>query len=192
MVRQATMSRPTHKVSIAGRVVDAVTRHPLAGVEVTLAARGPLRTITAADGAFRFLDLPDGDHHLAFALPSAGRRYGTTTEDVTLKDGQRALCTAALPPSGVSGKIDYPDVDPPIGASMYPLVRLEGSGEEAYGEADGSYRVLAIEPGVDTPPRPRKLNITVPGYEPLALDAPIVQGEVHDAGVTTLTASTSR
>ncbi|MEP7120829.1 MAG: carboxypeptidase-like regulatory domain-containing protein [Byssovorax sp.] len=194
MATQATITGATSKVSIAGRVIDGVTDRPLAGVAVaiTTGARAPHQATTAADGAFRFVNLPDGEYTLSFDLPSAGRRYGTTTVGITLKDGAREVRTVKLPPTGIAGKIDYPDQDPRSGTSMYPLVRLPGSGEEVYGEADGSYRVLAIEPGLGTPPVPRSLIITVPGYEPLAFTALIVRGQVCVVDSQKLTASTNR
>lgn len=98
-------SEISHRASIAGKVVCAVTGSPLQGVSVTMnvaaaplafqsfiAARSgehgarwatleerPDRTKTARDGCFRFVDLPSGAYPLLFAMPGSEGRYGTTT-----------------------------------------------------------------------------------------------------------------
>jgi hypothetical protein len=88
-----------HRVTIAGRVIDPDTDQPISSalVELTsvpngfrqrLALKGlqygdrwqemcnrPDRSLTAIDGFFYFVDLPDGKYQLAAFLPKFGNRY---------------------------------------------------------------------------------------------------------------------
>src|SRR6185295_7238261 len=112
-----------HRAVIAGRVTDARTGRPLPGARVEITAGPPAftgrpallarqhgsrwetmaerpdRTRAAADGFFRFLDLPAGPYTLTGSLPGSGSRYGTATAQVALTvDGQGnvSLQTAVL------------------------------------------------------------------------------------------------
>jgi hypothetical protein len=95
-----TWSVAHHRVSIWGKVSDALTQKPMAGVLVTLTKRPaefeqilqrlaqyagsdwakraerPDRTRTRFDGLYYFLDLPDGDYDVSAFLPNCGKRYG--------------------------------------------------------------------------------------------------------------------
>lgn len=108
-----------HRVAIAGRVTDAATQQPLVGAQVVLSAvppafaarlsvlaglagtatlaRGesrPDRTYTAADGAYRFTDLPPGSYTLTV---TAGPQYqpASTTASVTTNGGGEIQMTLA-------------------------------------------------------------------------------------------------
>jgi hypothetical protein len=84
-----------HQVTIAGRVVDAVTGKPIAGAHVEITKGAPEfteklaliakyessegarptelgTTRTRPDGLFYFLDLPEGDYKLVAFLPKGG------------------------------------------------------------------------------------------------------------------------
>ncbi|NER93789.1 MAG: carboxypeptidase regulatory-like domain-containing protein [Symploca sp. SIO1B1] len=75
----------SHKVSIAGQVIDKCTEKAISGATVTIQEveeksqqfkskyLKPVKT--AADGWFHFIDLPDGTYTLEASLPSAGSRY---------------------------------------------------------------------------------------------------------------------
>lgn len=110
-----------HRVSIWGKVTDAVTQKPIAGAEVTLTkmpaefkktlgrlaqyagnewaerSQRPDRTRSRADGLYYFLDLPDGDYEIRALLPNCGKRYGEVREKKKVsgvgqnKSGQEAL-----------------------------------------------------------------------------------------------------
>jgi len=110
-----------HWVAIWGKVIDAVTRKPVAGALVTLTSmptklektlqlqaqyfgdewknrmQRPDRTYSRPDGLYYFLDLPDGDYEVSASLPSCGKRYGDVHEKkrVSINDregtGQQAL-----------------------------------------------------------------------------------------------------
>lgn len=163
------------RVSLAGRVIDAVTERPLAGVTVVVVG-SPRRTSTAPDGTFRFVGLPDGDLVIHVSLPSAGLRYGVAQKSVSLPSPE--LLQVKLCPTGVSGLVSCAAS---AEQAMYPLVRLTGSGEDAYGDAEGNFRLLAIEPGH------RTLIVTLPGCEARYVDATIAQGEVPDLGTIEIT-----
>ena len=169
----------TSRVSIAGCVVDGETKRPLAGVRVAIVDSSRV-TATAGDGTFHLADLPGSEYEISFELPGAGLRYGTTTQVVTVEEGGRAVITAELPPTGVKGVVLSP-----VGGSIYPRAQLAGSGEGIYGGADGSFRLLAVEPGA------RRILLTAPGCEPRVIDAAITRGEVLDAGAVQLTERSS-
>lgn len=172
---EVQMGPLTSIMSVAGWVVDDATGRPLAGATVEIGS-GLQQTTTAADGSFRFLGLPVGDYQLSATLPGAGRRYGNDTGAATVRAGSRPLVTLRLPPTGVSGTVMSP-----VGGAVYPLVRLVGSSEEVYGEADGSFRLLGVEPG------PRELLITAPGCALCKVSAALTQGTIEDAGEIQLT-----
>jgi hypothetical protein len=69
----------------------------------------------------------------------------------------------------------------PVGGAIYPLVRLVSSSEETYGEADGTFRVLGVEPG------PRALLVTAPGCALRTVTATLTRGAIADAGDIQLT-----
>jgi len=102
-----------HRVSIWGKVSDAVTQKPIAGAEVTLTkmpaelektlerlaqyagnewaegSQRPDRTRSRADGLYYFLDLPDGDYEIRALLPNCGRRYGEMRQKKKVSRGDR-------------------------------------------------------------------------------------------------------
>lgn len=169
-----------HRVSIAGKVVDAETSRPIAGVRAAIEAapalRQPDQTVTADDGCFWFADLPDGTYTIAFSIPGGGRFYGAIRHDFTVPgdlvttspEGSVTLeiPQVALPPTGVRGQI--------LGVDAAPLpmarVRVQGSGEKAYGDAEGRFYLTGVEPGV------RRLEISAPGYEPARATVTVAAG----------------
>lgn len=88
-----------HRVSIWGKVIDAVTQKPVGGADVMLTSMPavfeqtlqrlaeysgdewekrtprPDRTRSRADGLYYFLDLPDGDYEVIALLPNCGKHY---------------------------------------------------------------------------------------------------------------------
>jgi len=93
-----------HRVSLWGKVTDAVTQKPIVGAEVTLTKmpasfeerlkrlaqyagsewasriQRPDQTRTRFDGLYYFLDLPDGEYGISAVLPNCGKRYGEATQ----------------------------------------------------------------------------------------------------------------
>jgi hypothetical protein len=123
--------------SLAGIVVHAGTREPLARARVTATSptlAEPRVSITAGDGRFEFRTLPAGVYSLAvtrtgFAPQPFGARAGSAPAAVRLETGQRVTTVEiALEPAGViAGQILDEDLQPFAGARVEALVsRLEG------------------------------------------------------------------
>lgn len=159
-----------HRVSIWGKVIDAVTQKPIAGADVRLSkmpapfvktlerlaryagdewatrTQRPDRTRSRADGLFYFLDLPDGDYEIRALLPNCARRYGEERQQKkvsqagTLKEMWVGL---ALPATVIRGRI-Y-DAAKKAGVVMAE-VRLKGSGERTFSGPRGDFTLGPIEP----------------------------------------------
>jgi hypothetical protein len=115
--------------------------------------------VSARDGFFHFLDLPAGQYTLSASLPDSGTRYGTATAQITLSaDGQGnvSLGTSdlALPATTVQGRIK----SAPNAGVWMAEVRVQGSGERAWSDAQGNYVIPGIEAGT------RKLLVTARGF----------------------------
>jgi hypothetical protein len=176
-----------HQVAIAGQVTDAQTGKVMNGVRVEITAapaaftdflnfrkiqfgqswetmaERPDRTNTMADGAFRLLDLPDGQYKLTASLPGAGSRYGAADAVVTVtRDAQgkitRAAAQIALPPTTIKGRITGQGA----GALQMAEVRVKGSGERAFSDAQGQYLLVGVEAGA------RTVLVSAQGFQPAA------------------------
>jgi protocatechuate 3,4-dioxygenase beta subunit len=151
-----------HRATIAGRVTSAQTGKPLAGARVDIAsntAAGPA-VFTAGDGFFCFLDLKPGQYTLTASLPGSGSRYGTKSAPVTLAgDGQgnAVLQTVdlALPATTVKGKVK----DGAGQAVKMAEVRVQGSGESAWSDAQGNYALNGVEVGS------RRIAVSARGFQ---------------------------
>jgi protocatechuate 3,4-dioxygenase beta subunit len=141
-----------HRASIAGRVTDAQTGKPLPGVRVGIAS-GP-EVLTAGDGFYRFLDLPAGTYTLTASLPGSGSRYGTASEQVTLGEDLE-MVDLALPATTVKGKVK----DQGGQAVKMAEVRVQGSGERAWSDAQGNYALSGVEAGS------RKIAVSASGFQ---------------------------
>jgi hypothetical protein len=181
----AAVETVRHQVAIAGQVTDAQTGRAISGARVQLTTAPPAftdflalralpygehwatlverpdRTRTAADGHFHFLDLPDGAYTCTATLPGAGSRYGTAQAGATvLRDaaGNLSMVTAnlALPPTTVKGQIADQDTADPV---FMAEVRVQGSGERAFSNAQGDYLLTGLETGI------RTVQVTAQGYQ---------------------------
>ncbi len=82
-----------HQAAIVGCVTDAATKQPVVGAQVRIESapaafqrlvvarsaqdKRPIdRTVSAHDGHFHFVDLPDGQYTLTASLPEPRPRYG--------------------------------------------------------------------------------------------------------------------
>lgn len=167
-----------HRAAIAGRVLEAGTGRPLAGARVEIA--DGRHVLSATDGFYRFLNLPPGQYTLTASLPGSGSRYGTKSEPVTLADdgqGNAVLATVdlALPATTIQGKVK----DQSDQAVRMAEVRVQGSGEKAWSDAQGNYVLSGVEAGA------RSIAVTARGFqkvsEAVALGQP---GAVANRDVT--------
>jgi 5-hydroxyisourate hydrolase-like protein (transthyretin family) len=174
-----------HQVAIAGHVTDEETGKPLPGVAVTIVAMpqkfrqkldllakarrvrtttvadGLERTKTRADGLFYFLDLPDGDYTLSAFVPSQATRYGPIEKSVAVtRDGDGNLKLApvnfTLQPTTLKGTVTETEHNAPV---MLAEIRIKGSGECAFTNANGQYSLSGIESGQ------RTVVVTAQGYK---------------------------
>ncbi len=186
-----------HQVCIAGTVTDAQTGRAIRGALVSLAngpaaftgwltrhalqyagawdemAERPDRTLTARDGHFHFLDLPNGSYTLAVSLPDEGSRYGTAGTTIKVSRNTQGGVTTppvsmTLPPTTLKGRITGRNNAPVILAE----VRVQGSGEHAYSGAEGRYVVTGLEAGS------RTVLVSAQGYQQTLRTVTLAQGQV--------------
>jgi hypothetical protein len=180
----AAIETLTRRVSLAGRVTDAETGLAIGGAVATIsaaprewlgwlairktelashgvpAAGMPDVAVTTRDGWFHFADLPDGKYALDVAVPAAGTRYAAARVSARVKRGSGppapADASAALVPTLVRGRVTD------AGGAPVPMaeVRIQGSGEKTWADADGRYRLVAIERGA------RRVQVTARGMAP--------------------------
>jgi len=141
-------------ISNAGRLRAAqiVLDHQLRTRGAAFAVDRPDQTGTAADGHFHFLDLPDGNYAVTASLPQAGSRYGTAEvkNRSVSRDGDGRIAWAwadmKVPPTTIGGKVTNQSAAPVKLASA----RVKGSGESAFSDDAGEYRLTALEVGTRT------------------------------------------
>jgi len=161
-----------HRASIAGRVTDAQTGRPLPGVRVEIGSGREV--FTAGDGFFRFLDLPAGSYTLTASLPRSGSRYGTKSAPVTLGE-ELQMIDLKLPATTVKGKVK----DGAGQAVKMAEVRVQGSGESAWSDAQGNYALSGVEAGA------RKIAVSARGFQKVSETVAIGQpGAVVTRDVT--------
>src|SRR5215212_424319 len=141
-----------HRAVIAGRVTDAQTGKPLPGARVAITS-GPEVT-TAGDGFYRFLDLPAGTYTLTASLPGSGSRYGTESGQVVLGEDLETV-DLELPATTVKGKVK----DQAGQAVRMAEVRVQGSGESAWSDAQGNYALSGVEAGA------RRIEVSARGFQ---------------------------
>jgi hypothetical protein len=176
----------THRVAVSGWVTDAESGKAIAGAQVTITSMPPAfaqklklvalgygkrwptlteradRTQTKEDGLFYFLDLPIGKYTFNVSATSSGRRYAVTEGNASVtRDAQGSLkmtiVKLALRPTAVKGKITGPNHKAGV---VMAEVRIKGSGERTYSDAQGQFVLAAIEPGT------RTVQVSAQGYKP--------------------------
>jgi hypothetical protein len=176
-----------HQVAIAGRVSDAQRNVALGGAFVKITAgpaefmnwlaahalqygeawatltKRPDQVLTAADGHFHFMDLPNGQYTLTASLPGAGTRYGSAQVQASVsRNAQARIAMAvsdmALPPTAVRGRVTGPGNANVVMAK----VRVQGSGEQTFSDGQGRYLLAGVETGS------RTVLVTAQGFRPLS------------------------
>lgn len=145
-----------HQAAIIGFVKDKQSERALAGakVEITKSPQDlnlPQQVYSRVDGLCIFLDLPDGQYTLKASCPYSECRYGTDEKivNVTRKAQGRivqATIEFKLPPTTIAGEITViksGKVEPVVMAE----IRILGSGETTYSDAQGKYKLTGIETG---------------------------------------------
>lgn len=179
-----------HQVAIAGRITEGQAGRPVGRARVAITAapaaftdwltiharkygerwatliQRPDRTLTASDGHFHWLDLPDGQYTLLASLPELGTRYGTAQVTINVsRDAQSNIDMAAvdiaLPATTVAGRITVQGTEPPENVVMAE-VRVKGSGEQAFSDDQGHYCLPGVETGE------RTVLVSASGYQPAA------------------------
>jgi len=173
-----------HRVAVAGHVTDAGTGKAISQAVVTITAapeaferrlqlaslqygdqwdampERPDKTRTRDDGLFYFLDLPDGNYSLTASLPGSYKRYGSVQQTAKVSrdakgDTRIAFVNLSLQATAVKGKIT--GANHKTGVVM-AQVRVKGSGERVFSDAQGDYVISAIEPGK------RTISVSAQGY----------------------------
>jgi CarboxypepD_reg-like domain/Carboxypeptidase regulatory-like domain len=150
-----------HQIAIAGKVIYSRTGRNVEGASVRASGPSIARTRTAPDGLFYFFDLPEGRYTVQASLSGAGKRYATGERDAEVvrdTSGQIRMATVILPLDGttVTGKIS----EEHGGGLIMAEVRLKGSGERVFSDAQGQYVLAGIEPGN------RTILVHLRGYKP--------------------------
>jgi len=146
---------------------------------------------TRCDGLYYFLDLPEGRYKLIAYLPKGhfptkellsekepdpdpyqvkgDKRYGKAQQEATVsyKDGLGKLVFFKLQPTGVTGRVI---TQANKGAVLLAEVRVRGSGERAFTDAQGQYTVTGVQPNDR---RKRSLLVQARGYRRAQLDVMI-------------------
>lgn len=171
-----------HRASLYGQAKDARTGEPLAGVCVEITAGPPAfasrlallarqhgngwatlnertdRTRTAWDGFFRFLDLPAGEYTLTGTLPTFGTRYGAASAQIVLSADDQGSAMPGTADLSLSATVIQGSINTEgKGAVRLAEVRVQGSGERAWSDAQGCYVLSGVEIGT------RKLTVSVRG-----------------------------
>ena len=176
-----------HAVAISGRVSNSQTGKPIRSARVAITEapteftdwletrakqigakwqgmlERPDRTLTAADGHFHFMDLPNGDYTLAASLPGDGSRYGVAEEGASVTRGTEgniimATVDIQLPPTTLKGTITTETTEGTVPVVLAE-VRVAGSGEKAYSDQQGRYLLSGLEKGL------RTVQVSARGFE---------------------------
>jgi len=170
-----------NRVAIAGQVIDAETKLAIPGVLVEISQiegkfknwldlqalqygkswgkilKRPDKTLTAVDGCFCFINLPDGEYKLSVSLPSARTSYGKVDKEVTVASNGNSdkIIVIDLPPTGIKGKITKFKTgevikkaqDSSLKLVVMARIQVEGSGESTFSDKNGEYKLyILMEP----------------------------------------------
>lgn len=159
---------------LAGTVIDATSRRPLAGALVWIPGLGPVGAVSAGDGTFELpaLETPDDTLRVWGLLQgfSVGLQHlAASVLDEAGSRGRSRLPTLALEPAAqVAGRVVDAHGDPVAGATLVaPLQGRLPPGRRASSAPDGSFLLAALEPGGSP-----DLEVTREGFAPLRHDLP--------------------
>lgn len=188
MTESDTIEQARHQVAIWGVVSSAQSQAALPGLFVTIIEgpsefmdrvdvlktlsnaekwarmpERPDRTTTGREGRYHFLDLPDGNYKVKASFPLRTRRYASVeaaSSVTSISNKGREIAPARLdlqlPATTIEGQVTRSDDGVAVAMAE---VRLTGSGERAFSNVRGDYRLIGIEYGE------RKLVATAEGYD---------------------------
>lgn len=184
-----------HQVAIAGQVTNAQTKRAIPNAEVIITEapsaftnwlklkslqygdrwnfmfKRPDRTITADDGHFHFLELPEGEYSLTASVPNAARRYGKAmlTLTVPTKVEGKIITTAAdmaVPTTVLQGKIFNQNEEPVLMAQVQ-----FGNRESTFSNDLGQYSLFSMQASEIE----RMVLVSAQGYQPTSQSVVINQ-----------------
>lgn len=166
------------QATIAGRITDLANGAPIGGAQVTVTSQQaafadwlalkalaygggwdrltlrPDCTLSANDGRFCFIDLPDGIYTVTAEWVPQGSRYGTATGAATVARGddgtvKLAAMDLALPPTRITGKVSAKPANGNVTEAPVAMaeVLIKGGGEKTFTDAQGLYVLAPVEPG---------------------------------------------
>jgi hypothetical protein len=176
MSKMVKIEPTRHQVAVAGQVTDKETGRVVSGAQVSISTapaafnnwlaikklqygdrwdsmnERPDRTQTASDGYYYFMDLPNGQYQLTASLPGTGSRYGTAQVDITVARDSKGNITMvpapmAMPPTTIKGKVSRKVSDTEVKPVVMADIRMKGSGEHAFSNDKGEYRITGLEKG---------------------------------------------
>ncbi len=169
----APATAPTHPGlgSIAGRIVDGQTLHPLANTTFELSGPSPSITASDDDGRFVIRQLEPGDYLLAIDHPE----YATVHASITIRPGQSVdfgtlnLYRSVDSNTGtVLGKVTGAVDGTPLGGV---LIRVNGELTVTTDE-DGAYQIADVTAG------PIDIVVSLEGYRSVAGSGTLPAGGV--------------
>ncbi|MBV9301611.1 MAG: carboxypeptidase regulatory-like domain-containing protein [Acidobacteriaceae bacterium] len=193
-----------HRVALGGRITDEETGKPLEGVDVTIIdmpqefkvqvnhaslqyanswerMRERLdRTVTKKNGLFYFVDLPSGNYRLNVSVPGPGSSYSTGQKTASVSrdgDGNSTVVRVdfALRPTTVKGKVTGAGRENGV---LMAEVRVKGSGERVFSNAQGQYALTGIEPGT------RTVLVIARGFQPASQVVSVGRGALQELNFT--------
>lgn len=190
-----------NRVAIAGQVRDKETQLPIPGVLVEISQESgkfknwltlhklqygenwekmlkrPDRTLTAIDGYFYFINLPDGKYTLTVSLPGTGTRYGSIKQEVQVSHDSDSIklsfVDVALPPTAIKGQIT--DSQKELKPVVMAKVQVEGRGESTFSDSKGNYLLN----GIEATKTQCAVKVSAQGYQQASKDIHLKQGEMQ-------------
>lgn len=201
MSKMVKIEPTRHQVAVAGQVTDKETGRVVSGAQVAISTapaafnnwlaikklqygerwesmtERPDRTRTASDGYYYFMDLPDGQYQLTASLPGSGSRYDTAQADITVARDSKGNLTMvaapfAMPPTTLKGKVSRKVSDTEVTPVVMADIRMKGSGEHAFSNDKGEYRITGLEKGN------RTVQVSAKGLKTASQAASLSQGAV--------------
>ena len=162
-VRQARMmldnstASQSQKLEAVGKIFDfLMARQALANPRLDL-------TLTAVDGLFYWLNLPQGEYSLIASVPSLKRRYGVSkkvTITVADLDKSHSIADLTLPSTNLIGKITH-STETKAEPIILAQVQIKGSQESTFSNSQGEYILSELE----SSKRSRTILVRARGYQ---------------------------